>query len=58
VLELAAIGATNLVIAAELGLGPETVKSYLGSAMRKLGVGNRTAAVHVARTLRLLNQHH
>jgi DNA-binding CsgD family transcriptional regulator len=54
VLELAAVGATNLVISAELGVGPETVKSYLGSAMRKLGVGNRTAAVHVARTLGLI----
>lgn len=53
-LRLAGIGATNLAIAAELGLAPETVKSYLASAMRKLGASNRTEAVHHARTAGLL----
>ncbi|KQV75411.1 hypothetical protein ASC61_10570 [Aeromicrobium sp. Root344] len=55
VLELAAIGATNLVIAAELGIGSETVKSYLGSAMRKLDASNRTAAVSAARSYGLIS---
>jgi DNA-binding CsgD family transcriptional regulator len=48
-LRLVAVGASNLEIAAELWLSPETVKAYLRSAMRKLSVGNRTAAVHAAR---------
>ena len=46
---LVAVGASNLEIAVELGLSTETVKAYLRSAMRKLDVGNRTAAVHAAR---------
>jgi DNA-binding CsgD family transcriptional regulator len=49
-LRLAAVGASNREIAAELGLSTETVKAYLRSAMRKLGVHNRTAAVHAARS--------
>jgi LuxR family transcriptional regulator, regulator of acetate metabolism len=49
VLRLVALGASNLEIAAELRLSPETVKAYLRSAMRKLNVRNRTAAVHTAR---------
>lgn len=53
-LRLVGVGATNLAIAGELGLGPETVKSYLASAMRKLGAANRTEAAHLARTAGLL----
>lgn len=53
-LALVATGATNARIADELGLTVETVKSYLRSAMRRLEVGNRTAAVHVARTAGLI----
>lgn len=49
VLRLVAVGSSNVEIAAELGLSPETVKAYLRSSMRKLGVHNRTAASHVAR---------
>ncbi|MFE6891402.1 LuxR C-terminal-related transcriptional regulator [Streptomyces sp. NPDC057694] len=49
VLRHAAVGASNVEIAAELGLSVQTVKAYLRSAMRKLGVRNRTAAVHAAR---------
>jgi LuxR family transcriptional regulator, regulator of acetate metabolism len=48
-LRLVAVGASNMEIAARLGLSPETVKAYLRSAMRKLDVRNRTAAVHAAR---------
>lgn len=50
VLRLVAVGAANREIAAELGLSTETVKAYLKGAMRKLGVHNRTAAVHAARS--------
>ncbi len=49
VLRIAAVGATNVEIAAELGLSPQTVKAYMRAAMHKLGVHNRTAALHAAR---------
>jgi len=49
VLRCVAIGASNIEIAVELGLSPQTVKAYLRSAMRRLQVHNRTAAVHAAR---------
>jgi DNA-binding CsgD family transcriptional regulator len=48
VLRLAATGATNAAIAANLGLREGTVKAYLKTAMRKLGAPNRAAAVHAA----------
>ncbi|GIJ50356.1 helix-turn-helix transcriptional regulator [Virgisporangium aliadipatigenens] len=54
VLRLVAVGASNLEIAAELRLSPETVKAYLRSAMRKLDAPNRTAAVHAARLFGVL----
>lgn len=47
-LRLAATGATNADIAANLGLREGTVKAYLKTAMRKLGAPNRAAAVHAA----------
>ncbi len=53
-LALVAVGATNAQIAEELKLGVETVKAYLGSAMRKLKVTNRTGAVHAARSSGLI----
>lgn len=53
-LAIAATGASNAEIAAQLGLSPETVKAYLRGAMRRLEVNNRTAAVHVARTAGLI----
>lgn len=45
VLRLLARGGTNKSIASDLGIGAETVKDYLGSVYRKLGVGDRLAAV-------------
>ncbi|MFC5014651.1 MULTISPECIES: helix-turn-helix transcriptional regulator [Streptomyces] len=49
VLACVAAGATNGTAAERLGVGPETVKSYLRSAMRKLGARTRTEAVATAR---------
>ncbi|MEV5320101.1 helix-turn-helix transcriptional regulator [Streptomyces sp. NPDC052687] len=49
VLVWVAAGATNAVAAQRLGLRPETVKSYLRSAMRKLGARTRGEAVVAAR---------
>ncbi|MFD7662043.1 response regulator transcription factor [Streptomyces sp. NPDC059788] len=54
VLACVASGATNAVAAERLGLRPETVKSYLRSAMRKLGVHSRLQAVVAARRAGLL----
>lgn len=49
VLACVASGATNAGAAERLGLRPETVKSYLRSGMRKLGVHTRLEAVVAAR---------
>jgi DNA-binding CsgD family transcriptional regulator len=49
-----AVGLTNGEVAAAMGLSTETVRAYLRSAMRRLDVHNRTAAVHAARQLGLL----
>ncbi|WP_424858199.1 helix-turn-helix transcriptional regulator [Streptomyces sp. SAI-170] len=49
VLTWVAAGATNAAAADRLGLRPETVKSYLRSAMRKLGARTRGEAVAAAR---------
>ena len=49
VLACVAAGATNAAAAQRLGLGPETVKGYLRSAMRKLGANTRGEAVVAAR---------
>ncbi|GCD42032.1 response regulator transcription factor [Streptomyces paromomycinus] len=54
VLACVASGATNAATAERLGLRPETVKSYLRSAMRKLGVHSRLQAVVAARRAGLL----
>lgn len=54
VLACVASGARNAAAAERLGLRPETVKSYLRSAMRKLGVHNRLEAVTAARRAGLL----
>jgi DNA-binding CsgD family transcriptional regulator len=54
VLSCVALGQTNPEAATQLGLGTETVKSYLRSAMRKLGAHTRWEAVVAARRLTLL----
>lgn len=50
-----ALGCTNTEVAGRLSLRPETVKSYLRSASRKLGVSGRYQAVLAARGLGLLD---
>jgi LuxR family transcriptional regulator, regulator of acetate metabolism len=54
VLACAALGATNAEIASRLMLRELTVKSYLASAMAKLGASTRHAAVATARRAGLL----
>ncbi|WP_407700442.1 helix-turn-helix transcriptional regulator [Streptomyces beihaiensis] len=54
VLTCVAAGVTNAVAAERLGVRPETVKGYLRSAMRKLGVHTRGEAVVAARRAGLL----
>lgn len=54
VLACVASGASNAVTAERLGLRPETVKGYLRSAMRRLGVHSRGEAVVAARRAGLL----
>jgi DNA-binding CsgD family transcriptional regulator len=54
VLASVASGATNAAAADRLRLRPETVKSYLRSAMRKLGAHTRLEAVVAARRAGLL----
>ncbi|MDT0566275.1 response regulator transcription factor [Streptomyces sp. DSM 3412] len=54
VLRLVAAGHTNLEIGAELNLSVNTVKSYLGEVMRKLGARNRAQVIMKARSSGLL----
>jgi DNA-binding NarL/FixJ family response regulator len=54
VLDDLADGATNLEIADHMRLSHHTVKEHVSSLYRKLGVRNRTGAVHRARRLGLL----
>ncbi|MFI6311988.1 response regulator transcription factor [Nocardia fusca] len=49
VLSQVALGCSNRAVAQRLSLGPETVKSYLRSAMRKLDAHSRHEAVATAR---------
>src|SRR5699024_8751830 len=51
VLACRAQGQTNVVPAADMGLGAETVKSYLRSVMRKLDAHPRLEAVNAARRM-------
>jgi two-component system, NarL family, nitrate/nitrite response regulator NarL len=54
ILRMAARGDSNIEIAGELFLSPTTVKSYIQSALRKLGVRNRVEAVYRLNQLSLL----
>jgi len=54
VLASVAVGATNAEVAASLGLREGTIKSYLQSAMSKLDVSTRHAAVTKARRAGIL----
>lgn len=54
VLEQVALGGTNADVAEALGLLPNTVKSYLKAAMRKLGASNRVQAIIEARSRGIL----
>ena len=54
VLALVALGCSNAESARRLALRPETVKSYLGSAMTKLDAHTRLEAVVAARRLGVL----
>lgn len=54
VLEQVAQGRTNREAADELGLLPNTVKSYLKTAMRKLHANNRVQAISAAREAGLI----
>lgn len=51
VLSCVALGHTNVEAAEEMGIGAETVKSYLRSVMRKLGSHTRYEAVNAARRI-------
>jgi LuxR family transcriptional regulator, regulator of acetate metabolism len=55
VLAQVAVGCTNQQAADNLGLMPNTVKSYLKSAMRKLNVENRVQAMLAARDVGLVS---
>ena len=50
-LSCVALGHTNIEAAEEMGIGAETVKSYLRSVMRKLGAHTRYEAVNAARRI-------
>jgi len=54
VLAMVAVGCGNAEAARRLGLLPETVKSYLRNAMRKLGTHGRVETVVTARRLGFL----
>lgn len=54
VVKQVALGGTNVEVAQALGLLPNTVKSYLKAAMRKLGATNRVQATVRARSLGIL----
>jgi DNA-binding NarL/FixJ family response regulator len=55
VLQLVAEGASNLQIARRLHLAEGTVKNHISLIMDKLGAGNRTQAVSIARRQRLID---
>jgi len=54
VVRLVANGMSNPEIAADLGLTRNTVKTYLQTAMQRLGARNRIDAIAKAQAARLL----
>jgi DNA-binding NarL/FixJ family response regulator len=54
VLDLLASGAANKVIARQLGISPNTVKTHVTRLLEKLEAGNRTEAINKARALEIL----
>ena len=55
ILELVARGLGNLEIAETLGLSVSTVKGHVATLFSLLNADNRTACVHEARRLRLID---
>jgi DNA-binding CsgD family transcriptional regulator len=56
VLRHVARGATNVEIALQLGMSPNTVRTHVQNALTKLGVATRAAAVARAHRLALLEE--
>ncbi|SEH20315.1 transcriptional regulator, LuxR family [Sphingopyxis sp. YR583] len=54
VLEMLAAGHANKVIARQLDISPNTVKTHVARVYEKLAVASRTQAVQKARTLNIL----
>jgi DNA-binding NarL/FixJ family response regulator len=54
VLELLAEGLQHEEIGQRLGIGPETVRTHVRQASRRLGAANRTQAVAIAIRLGLI----
>lgn len=54
VLAQLANGAPNKVIARQLGISPNTVKTHVARLFEKLGAANRTEAIARARALRIV----
>lgn len=54
VLEMLAAGHANKVIARQLAISPNTVKTHVARVYEKLAVASRTQAIHKARTLDIL----
>lgn len=54
ILQRLAQGHSNLVVGQQLFLSPNTIKWHLGQLYAKLGVRNRTQAIHVARQQNLM----
>lgn len=54
VLEMLAAGHANKVIARQLAISPNTVKTHVARVYEKMAVASRTQAVQMARTLDIL----
>ena len=52
IIALVAEGQTNRAIAVQLGVAPETIKTYLKRIFTKLGAHSRAEAVVLAQTIR------